>query len=171
MRGWSKQLLQWAGRQRPDEEDQASPSQVQMPAVPSTNAVPERTVLEVEEWLEQKANELNGDWSLARLSGFSRGEDAAARQVAAASLRSAEELLIEPAPEDLYSTAAMRVCTLEGVTVGYLESRVAETVSRQLKEGNLIRCFVYKVTLNERQLPSTVVLAVMSWALSPVSSH
>lgn len=171
MRGWSKQLLQWAGRQRSAVEDQAGPVRVPPPAVPSTNAVPERTVLEVEEWLEQKASELNGDWSLARLSGFSRGEDAAARQVAAALLRPTEELSIEPAPEDLYSTAAMRVCTLEGITIGYLESRVAETVSRQLKEGDLIRCFVYKVTLNERQLPSNVVLAVMSWALSPVPSN
>lgn len=101
MRGWSKQLLQWAGKQRPVAEDQASSVQVPLSAVPSMNTAPECTVLEVEEWLDQKANELNAHWSLARLSGFSREDDAATRQIATALLRPTEELSVKPAPEDL----------------------------------------------------------------------
>ena len=164
MRGWTKHLENWVFRQRATEETQAV---TLLKAQPSTTAASELGTIDVEEWVERKAQELNGDWSPARLGGFSRGEDAAARQLAAAMLHPTEELALEFAPDELYSGASVRVRTLEGRIVGYLESSVSETVSRQMKEGELVRCFVYSVTLNERQLPSSILLAVVSGAFSP----
>ena len=172
MREWSKQLVKWATRPRAaKKEKEFGTPQVQSPYGFATDSVPEPTGIDVEAWLEEKAKELNGDWSLARLSGFSRGQNVVARQVAAALLRPTEELWVEPAPEDLYSGSAMRVRTLEGTMVGYLEPSVAETASRQIREGVLVRCFVYKVTLNDKKLPSSILVALMSWALSPASTQ
>lgn len=116
----------------------------------------------VEAWLDRKAEELNGDWVFVRLAGFSRGDEATARQVAAATLRPTEELRVEADPENLYSATAVRVCTVDGTELGYLEHIAAERISRQMRSGNLVRCFVYSVTLNDQGLPSSVMLALMS---------
>ena len=124
----------------------------------------EHVGLDVEAWLDQKAEELNGEWVFARLAGFSRGDEAAARQLAAAGLQPKEELQVESFPEDLYSSTAMRVLTVGGTEVGFLEPTAAEAVSRQMRDGDLIRCFVYRVTKNAENMPSSVMLALMSWA-------
>lgn len=81
---------------------------------------------DVEAWLDRKAEELNGDWGFVRLAGYSRGEEATLRQVAAATLRPTEELLVESDPDNLYSSTAVRVRTVDGTEIGYLEHIAAE---------------------------------------------
>ena len=167
MREWIKQLHRRVFRQRAAEQTQ--PVRLVMVAAAAMAATEVRTI-NVEEWLDHKAQELNGDWSLARLGSFSRGEDAIARQTAAATLKPTEELSLELAQDELYARSAIRVRTLLGQTVGYLEPSAAEQVSGQMRAGELVRCFVYKVTLNEQESTSSVILALMSWAFSPVAS-
>lgn len=164
MRGWTRQLGNRLLRRPASEEQQVVEVLGVQPSLPATSKLEQ---ISVESWLDHKAQELNGDWSLASLGGLFRGDDAADRQTAAAMLQATEELSLEFVPDELYSTASVRVRTLEGRIVGQLESSVAETVSRQIKEGGLVRCFVYRVTLNERRLPSSILLALMSWAFCP----
>lgn len=162
MRGWMQELVKWTGRRCPAEESR-TPTDVQVhpPAPPSPPQAPELLGLDVDNWLEEKSAELNGDWMLARLSGVFRGENTAARQAAAALLRPTDELWLELAPEQIYSNAAVRIRIPEGDALGYLEPSLGEAVSRQIKGGRLVRCFVYKVTLNDRQLPSAILLALL----------
>lgn len=161
---WINQVLGRFGKQGQAREPSVHSMQAAVCA-PCIREAPSQYQLDIEGWLDQKAEELNGEWTFARLTGFSRGEHAAARQAVAASLCPTDELWVESSPEDLYSLTALRLRTVQGAVVGCLEPAAAEAAARQIEDGGMIRCFVYSVTLTENQVPG-VLLALMSWAFT-----
>lgn len=168
MRGWAKGIGQRMFRGRTTKSPQAAPVFQYQPAAAGTDAL---SSVNVEHWLEQKAQELNGEWRLARVGGFSRGDDVDTRQRAGAMLRPTEEVFLESVLDELSSEPIINVRTIGGVVVGHLESSVATTVARQMIEGELVRSFVYSVTLTETRVPSRILLAVMFWRFVPTCSE
>lgn len=159
MREWAKELGKAVFRRRDTEVTQVAPVSF---AQATTAVVEALGTASVEHWLEQKGQQLNRDWSLARLGGFSRGDDAATRQRAGAMLRPTEEVFLESALDELSSEPSIQVRTQEGSIVGTLEPYIAKEITQQMAEGELVRCFVYSVTVTESRIPSSILLAVMS---------
>lgn len=121
---------------------------------------------DIEAWLDRRAQELNGEWKIVWLAGLGRARDKAAKHLALASLTPGDELRLEHELDNLYTDAAIRVSTISGAALGYLEAHVAEQVHQLQSAGELIRCFLYGITW-EKSHPAVVRLALMRWSVLP----
>ena len=96
-----------------------------------------------EDYMDRAARELQGEWFDGKVSGITyRNADGASRQDVARTLKTFDELTLQPEPDNPFDKHAVAVYTPAGLQVGYLEGRMAAEVCRVLKRGGQSKCFV-----------------------------
>lgn len=120
--------------------------------------------MDVEEWLDRRAEDLNGEWTLARLGGLRHASE---KRLLLASLCPSDELRLEHELDNLYTDTAFRVSTMSGAALGYLEPEAARRVYEMQSNCDMVRCFLHSITWHTDARPPAVQLALMRWTLRP----
>lgn len=113
-------------------------------------------------WLDQRANDVCGEWTVARLAGLSRSEGKAERLQVLAGLTALQELHLEADEEALNAARSVRVLTMSGVTIGFLEPSAAALFSDQNQRDHVVLGYVYESSWLEGMC-AHVLIALISW--------
>ncbi len=92
-----------------------------------------------EDWMDGLSRELGATlWFDAKVAGVTQP----GRQEAIRTLAPCDELVIEPEPSNPFDPNAVAVRTATGEQIGYLDRRCAADITRELRKGTRVRCFV-----------------------------
>ncbi|MGI4758559.1 MAG: hypothetical protein ACRYGF_17125 [Janthinobacterium lividum] len=115
-----------------------------------------------ESWLDQRANDVRGEWTVARLGGLSRTEGKVKRLQTLAALTPLQELYLEADAEELNAAQAVRVFTMSNLMIGYLEPSAAAVFYEQSERNHVVLGYVYQTNWLEGMC-THVLIALLSW--------
>lgn len=115
-----------------------------------------------EAWLDERAEDLNGEWTVARLAGLSRREGKAERRCALSSLVTLEELRLKPDPHGSYMDNNVQVFTMKGLLLGQLDPEAAALFHEQSNSSHIVRAYVYATQWAHNDCTG-VLIALVTW--------
>lgn len=115
-----------------------------------------------ERWLDERAHELHGEWTTARLATFSRTEEKGERWRALAGLLPLQEVRLQLGSPDSLDNESVHAYTMHGAPLGRLEAAAATFFREQSSHTHVVLGYVYEVLWRNGEC-TRVVVALVSW--------